>query len=983
MAVPAKVHELVERFEANSREFRSPEYKERRVRGDFIDPLLESLGWDIHNRRGYSEVYREVVEEDVLKTEKGSTAPDYGFYIGGEPKFFLEAKKPSINVKGSVKSAAQLRSYGWTAKLPLSILTDFEEFAIYDCRFEPVETDEADTALHDYFEYDKYLDKWEEIAELFSHDAVLKGSLDKFAIKEPKGTATVDDAFLKEIEAWRGTLARNLALRNPGLTQRQLNHAVQMTIDRIIFLRMAEGREAEDYGRLSSLTKRNHVYGHLCDLFRDADERYNSGLFHFRSEPGHTEAPDDLTLMLKIDDDVLKGIIRGLYYPKSPYAFSVLPVDVLGQVYEQFLGKVIRLENGHKAVVEEKPEVRKAGGVYYTPTYVVDYIVKNTVGNLLEGKTPQQVSKLKIVDPACGSGSFLVKAYQCLLDWHLNYYIENDSKRYSKKLYQGRGGRWMLTIDEKRNILLNNIYGVDVDPQAVEVAKLSLLLKVLEGETQGTLERQLFRERALPDLGNNIKWGNSLLAPDFYHYAQTGFADKKERLETAPFNWRKEFPGAMTTGGFDTVIGNPPWGATFNDLELKYLRDKHARVVTRMIDSYIYFIDQAAQLAKREGFVGFVVPSTILNQVDARAVRDLLLNRGLSTLVSLGSGIFGAKVLNTSTILVSTRRGDSDAIALADLSALPLPDRKAALNAAGATGWREWKESIQHDPHLTFFVGEISATAILDRLRQEHPPLEHVLQGKIQRGVSPDVAAAHVVSKAEAEAEQLEQEVLRLSISGTQIKRYREWACDQYIIYTTRTTPIERFPNVRRHLERFKHLNTCKEVLQGKHPWWALHRPRDPRIFASPKLIGLTTSKTIELVYDRDDSVCVTDAMYIFGLLPQHDPWACMAILQSRAFLFLYRVANQGESRVIPQVKASKLQTLPYPAHGSSHPTIAELSRQCKDMQELHKELAAVKTGHETIAAQRWIDAVDEQINRLVYELYGLTEEEIKIVEGG
>ena len=195
-------------------------------------------------------------------------------------------------------------------------------------------------------------------------------------------------------------------------------------------------------------------------------------------------------------------------------------------------------------------------------------------------------------------------------------------------------------------------------------------------------------------------------------------------------------------------------------------------------------------------------------------------------------------------------------------------------------------------------------------MRHEHPPLENVLQGTIQRGISPDVAAAHVVSQAEVEAEKLEHEVLRSSISGTQIKRYKQWFCDQYIIYTTRTTPIEKVPNVAAHLQRFKHLNTCKEVLQGKHPCWALHRPRNPEIFSSPKLIGLTTSKTIELVYDPVDSVCVTDAMYVFRLLPEYDPWACMTILQSKAFLFLYRVANQGGSSPESSVISSKTATL-------------------------------------------------------------------------
>jgi type I restriction-modification system DNA methylase subunit len=257
-----------------------------------------------------------------------------------------------------------------------------------------------------------------------------KARFDKYAesSKAKRGTSEVDNAFLAEIESWRDALARNIALRNT-LSVRELNDAVQRTIDRIIFLRIAEDRGIEDYGSLRSLCNGANIYGRLQELFYKADDRYNSGLFHFRNEKDQAEPPDNLTTKLTIDDKPLKEILTRLYYPDSPYEFSVLPADILGQVYEQFLGKVIRLTSDHRAVVEDKPEVKKAGGVFYTPTYIVDYIVKNTVGKLLEGKNPKTAEKLRILDPACGSGSFLLGAYQCLLDWHLQWYTENDPEK--------------------------------------------------------------------------------------------------------------------------------------------------------------------------------------------------------------------------------------------------------------------------------------------------------------------------------------------------------------------------------------------------------------------------------------------------------------------------------------------------------------------------------------------------------------------------
>ncbi|MCK4629385.1 MAG: N-6 DNA methylase, partial [Sedimentisphaerales bacterium] len=568
MSVPKQISALVETFARNRETYTSLSYNETQLRREFLDPLFVALGWDVNNTSGYAEAYKDVIHEDSIKIGSATKAPDYCFRIGGTRKFFLEAKKPAINIKHDIHPAFQLRRYAWSAKLPLSILTDFEEFAVYDGRVRPVKTDKAATARVKYIKYNEYPDRWDEIADIFSRNAILKGSFDKYAesTRRKKGTAEVDAAFLAEIEMWRDSLARNIALRNPGLTNRELNFAVQRTVDRILFLRMCEDRGIEIYGQLLGLVNGGEVYKRLCAVFRRADEKYNSGLFYFEQEKGRSERPDELTPGLTIDDKVLSPILKRLYYPDSPYEFSVLPAEILGNVYEQFLGKVITLTKGHRAKVEDKPEVKKAGGVYYTPTYIVEYIVKNTVGKLLEGKTPNTAAKLKILDPACGSGSFLIGAYQYLLDWHLRYYTENGPEQWAKKknprVYQNKIDEWKLTTGERKRILLNNIYGVDIDTQAVEVTKLSLLLKVLEGENQASLDNQLrlFHERALPDLSDNIKCGNSLIGPDFYDTQQSTLFDEAEMRRINVFDWNddvKGFGGIMKCGGFDCVIGNP------------------------------------------------------------------------------------------------------------------------------------------------------------------------------------------------------------------------------------------------------------------------------------------------------------------------------------------------------------------------------------------------------------------------------------------
>ena len=527
-----KISELVERFEEQFNSYKRADYNETLTRRDFIDPFFKALGWDIDNENGFAESYREVIHEDRVKVGKATKAPDYSFRLGGGKRlFFVEAKKPSVYVKGEIQPAYQVRRYGWSAKLPISIITDFEEFAIYDCTKKPLPTDKTSVARIKYLTFQDYIKEFDFIWDTFSKEKVLKGSFDKFVAgnASKKGTATVDKEFLQSLDSWRTYLATSISRNNKQLDEDEINFVVQQTIDRIIFLRIAEDRSIEPYGTLKEAIKSGEYYKNLFRQFEQADEKYNSGLFDFKK--------DKISKTLSFDNKVLKTIINELYYPESPYEFSVLSVEILGSAYEQFLGKVIRITPGHIAKVEEKPEVRKAGGVYYTPLYVVEYIVKNTVGKLTENKTPKEISKIKIVDPACGSGSFLIGAYDYLLKWHQDYYFKNPAVVKKDKALTPTGA---LTTSLKKQILLNNIFGVDIDVNAVEVTKLSLLLKCMEGETEASIATQmkLFHERVLPTLDNNIKDGNSLVDTDFYNN-QLDFGEEKK---IKPFSWQKAFP---------------------------------------------------------------------------------------------------------------------------------------------------------------------------------------------------------------------------------------------------------------------------------------------------------------------------------------------------------------------------------------------------------------------------------------------------------
>ena len=645
-----KIESLVIRFEEQFESYKNSDYNETLTRRDFIDPFFKALGWDIDNESGYAEAYREVIHEDKVKVSGSIKAPDYSFrLVGGKRLFFVEAKKPSISVKEDIQPAYQVRRYGWSAKLPISIITDFEEFSIYDCTKKPKPNDKPPVARIKYLSFRDYIKEFDFLWDTFSKEQVLKGSFDKFLQSDThkKGTATVDKDFLESLDRWRTYLAVSISWNNKTLDEEEINFVVQQTIDRIIFLRIAEDRGVEPYGTLHHATKLGNLYQNLFELFQKADQKYNSGLFDFKK--------DKISQDVIIDNKVIKTILNELYYPECPYEFSVLSVEILGSAYEQFLGKVIRITPAHHAKIEEKPEVRKAGGVYYTPQYIVDYIVKSTVGKLIEGKTPKEISKIKILDPACGSGSFLIGAFQYLLDYHKDYYSENGKPSKGKKdnplTPEGN-----LTSAEKKRILLNNIFGVDLDANAVEVTKLSLLIKCLEGETDASIQQQLsiWHERVLPTLESNIKNGNSLIDTDFYSSElELGF-----EKNIKPFNWRKNFPLIFDEGGFDAIIGNPPY-VMLQNLEKREVFEyssKKYRSAKYKIDTYQLFIERSITLLRKDGLLGFITPNTFLKNIHAEPLRRLIIETTqLNELLIFNYSVFTSASVDTCIIILENK----------------------------------------------------------------------------------------------------------------------------------------------------------------------------------------------------------------------------------------------------------------------------------------------------------------------------------------
>jgi hypothetical protein len=360
MKVPKRIEELVEKFENNLDIYNGGAYNEATVRSEFIDPFFEELDWDVYNKSDAAPQYREVIFEDSIKVGKGTKAPDYCFTLHGQKIFFVEAKKPSINIESAIEPSFQVRRYAWSAKLSISVLTNFKELSIYESKTRPYNKDRASTGRVKFYKFTDYIEKWDEIYGILSKESVIKGNLDRFVKDDgKKGTTKVDDEFLKEIEKWREILARKIAIRNKYISLSQLNYAVQQIIDRIIFLRMAEDKGIEPYEQLRNILKHDNIYEEFGKLCKSSDEKYNAGLFHFKDEKEISLEPDKFTLDLTIDNGIFKEIFSDLYYPKSPYEFSVISPEILGNIYEQFLGKKIRFTPSKQVKIEEKVEVKR------------------------------------------------------------------------------------------------------------------------------------------------------------------------------------------------------------------------------------------------------------------------------------------------------------------------------------------------------------------------------------------------------------------------------------------------------------------------------------------------------------------------------------------------------------------------------------------------------------------------------------------------
>ncbi len=975
------VEQKVEDFQKGEAGFLLKSFQETETRDRFIDPFFEALGWEM-KQTGVSRQYWDVHREFSLKDDSSTKKPDYAFRVKdiGVPhdkfkeKFFVEAKAPWVSLTDA-KPVFQAKRYAFSShgKAPIAILTDFQEFRVFNGLERPRFENPLQGLIKELdLKYTDYLAKWEILWANFSKEAVYDGSIENLAGKVSRNTKTLDDEFLNDIIEWRETLARNVAIRNKNLSVDEINEAVQRILDRLVFIRNLEDRNIEDENLLMNLVDRQdyedaHFYKCIIPLFRKFDIDYNGLLFkkHFSEE-------------LEIDNKIIKDIIKSMSSEVSPFRFDIIEPEILGHIYERFLGSKIRLTEDHRAKVEMKPEVNHAGGVFYTPEYIVKYIVENTVGEKVKDKTPEEIEQLKILDPACGSGSFLLGAFDYLIKYHQDYYSKLSKtarKKYKDYFFETPDGEIRLTLQKKGRILKNNIFGVDIDREATEVSIMSLYLKLLdEGFDKG--QALLFmRGHILPDMTANIKCGNSLIDREQL-FSNDLFGDE----DIKPFDWDTEF----WIGGFDCIIGNPPY---IRIQEMQKWAPKTVSIYKNIyksgssnnFDIFVLFLEKALMLLNQKGLYGFIVPNKFMQQEYGQNIREILSSgkhifqiinfkdfqvfKNATTYTSL---VFASKNPNISfnyaevkNELVNFHLTQKD---FSSITADPwlLHDEKDELLIKSLS-----KYPILADLSTNIFVGvQTSADKIFILDFIEEKENSYVLYSKsVERQI------------------ELEKTYVKHVISGLDVKRYLIPPKRQYIIFPYKIENEKAILLSKADLENnspklWEYLFENKKVLEDRENgrlkgkgWYGYIYLKNMSLQDKPKLCVPRLVQKIQCTFDANGSYCL-DNVDVGGVILKeeynHLYYYIMGLLNSSLLSFYLTKISTPFRGGFWSCNKQYLEKLPIYLH---YPQDKDKYALCQKIEEMVKQIIELKKDEKRLKDAEFLERkIDEMVEKIYLE---------------
>jgi type I restriction-modification system DNA methylase subunit len=947
---------LIKKYRQIIADKRINKYNEENTKAEFIEPLFEILGWDVRNRSYQDEVTRE---EKISKNRV-----DYSFRINGIPKFFLEAKalRENLDNEEFIKKAI---TYSWNKGCTWAVLTDFESVKIFNAEWQTEDLFQNHLKTIQYYEF---VDRYQELS-LLSKDSFEKGLLDKEAEKWGKRTkrGPVDEQLLLDFTYFRNLLYKNIRKINRfDISQNDLEESVQRILDRLIFIRNCEDREIEERQLISNLREwENKGKGELIKKIREVFEYFDN---HYNSKIFAKHQCDSL----EIDNKILYEIIERLYYTPDravSYDFSAIEADVLGNIYEQYVGLLKRGEK--RAVLTENEIRRKHHGIYYTPTYIVDFIVRNTLGNLLEHKKTDPY-KIRILDPACGSGSFLIKAFDVFND----YYRKRD-KDYSQTQLDldVQSG----TYTTKTRILQNNIFGVDLDKQAVEIAQLNLLLKIAE------------KAQRLPLLNKNIKQGNSLIE---YSFEQ----------EDMPLNWKSQFPEIIQQGGFDVIIGNPPYirSQTAAEKDKKYYKDNYISAKGRY-DIYVLFIERSLRLLKKDGLLGFIIPNKFTQAEYGEPIKKFIMdNFWLRIFVDFGDlKVFEEATTYPSIIVVQNSKPTSKSTYMKVKQLTPQLKSSIYENIQ--------KEHYEDDLVQVFSFEQkslnnwnfVSPTnlRIIKKIENNCKMVLKDIRDQIYEGLITGNNNIFFVKKEQAEKLGIEPELLKPVPKARNVRKYKiNWE-EEYVIYpytmdNNKAIPVSigRYKNVYEYL--FPHRLDLRKrpcIIEANKSWFELCRPRVTNWFTQDKIITPNLAPSNSFAYDFADN----EAKQYFYL--DHDCYGItlknkdrpnylyvLGILNSLVVEFLIKQSSPMFSGGFYKYHTQYLDPIPIPKidNKKKSATKKQIIEMVTSIMHLNKEMRHLnqRTDKASELGNKIRD-LEYKIDLEVFELYGLTKDDRITIE--
>ena len=898
-----KISELVAKYQSLSpAEVKS--FHEAKTKQGFIEPLFRALGWDFDD-------INEVAPEE--KASNGRV--DYAFKLNGVSQFYLEAKplKADLSNPDYIKQAV---TYAYNKGVTWAALTDFEALRLFNAQVnKPFLT----------FTYKDYTANFDKLW-LLSRESLENGRLNKEAAQYGAlpTPLPIETRLYKQLRQWREELFNQIHGHNKELNPNQIDEVVQRFFDRLIFIRTCEDRNLEDKRLLAAANQwksagyKGELIEELRQIFKSYWDIYDSELFD-----------KHLTDGVFIEGSTIEKILNGLYeIPGSlaSYNFNDIDADVLGAVYEQYLGYVAtkvkeRVEAQLKLGITDeetfkiisKKERRKEQGIYYTPTFITDYIVKETVGRFIKEHGYNEIRSVKILDPACGSGSFLIRAYDELLNYH--------ARERSKSLSE-------LDQKDRLPVLLTNIYGVDLDMQAVEITRLNLLLRTLTEKSK------------LPYLSNNIRPGNSLISgteEELKKYFGDDWQDKR------PFNWEEEFKDIMAQGGFDVVISNPPYVQVSMDTKLEpglkeYLITVFGSSMGRL-NTFGFFIHRGISLLKQNGFLGFIIPNTFLTQEYYRQLRKFVLDKCQIVAIATLEGMpFEAAVVENVVVILKREK-----------SAKAREQNKVRVMELGKDKEHRIQQSFFEETFNHSFVVHLSSKLETSREKIDGQ------SAKLGSLVNVNQAIALKYDRSSSLFKESRDERYKKVLDGRDIGRYVIYFPGNYLLYD-----VEK-------------IHSCK---------------REDIFHAKEKIFFRRVGDRIVAAFDTEQYYALNTLVVVTPKVERLNLKFIIGLMNSAFLNGYYKLFLKSTKKVFSEIQARQIEQLPIrrvdfdnPAEKKMHDKLVALVER---MLELNKRLAPIRNtySNERDELLREIERTDKEIDNLVYDLYGLTEEERKIVEG-